>query len=299
MKKLTVFFAILCFAVALASIAPGARGTRSLENPQTYETPRATHPNNFFDPRYFNPKILNEKENSSGRICGAVVPHHLLAHRLIAEVFARLQKNPPSLLILLGPNHYNRGARILTSSLGWQTPFGTVEVDEGIIQQMLETQMVKVDDYAFAEEHSIGNLMPFVKYYLPRTKVVPIIFHYDVSKKEAALMAEYLSSLVEDDGVIIASVDFSHYLTRQEAEEKDRETLKVMEEGNLDTLFTMGNDHLDSPAALGTLFLAMENLGIQDFNLLDHTNSGILMGNDMIETTSYMTMLFQKQDEGK
>lgn len=109
-------------------------------------------------------------------------------------------------------------------------------------------------------------------------------------------MAEYLSSLIEDDGVVIASVDFSHYLTRHEAEEKDRETLKIIEEGNLDTLFTMGNDHLDSPAALVTLFLAMKNLGIQDFNLLDHTNSGIIMGNDMIETTSYMTMLFQKLD---
>ena len=293
MKKLTVFFIMLCFWVALASFAPE---TRKSENSRTYETPQATHPNNFFDPRYFNPKTLDEGETSVGRICGAVVPHHLLAHRLMAEVFARLQKNPPSLLVLLGPNHYNRGARILTSSLGWQTPFGTVEVNDEIIQQVLETQMVKVDDYAFAEEHSIGNLMPFVKYYLPHAKVVPIIYHYDVSKKEAALMAEYLSSLIEDDGVVIASVDFSHYLTRHEAEEKDRETLKIIEEGNLDTLFTMGNDHLDSPAALVTLFLAMKNLGIQDFNLLDHTNSGIIMGNDLIETTSYMTMLFQKLD---
>ena len=92
----------------------------------------------------------------------------------------------------------------------------------------------------------------------------------------------------------MASVDFSHYLTRQEAEDKDKETLKVIEAKNLDTLFTMGNDYLDSPAALGSLFLTMENLDISDLTLLDHTNSGILMGNDMIETTSYMTMLFQK-----
>jgi AmmeMemoRadiSam system protein B len=299
MKKPAVFFVILCFAVALASIAPGARGVRSPESPQSYEAPQATHPNNFFDPRYFNPQTLKEEETSGSEIYGAVIPHHLLAHRLMAEVFARLQKNPPSLLVLLGPNHYNRGSRILTSPLGWQTPFGTVEVDEEVIQQLLDSNVVKKDDYAFAEEHSIGNVMPFVKYYLPNTKVVPIIYHHDVSKKEALLMAEHLANLAEDGGVIIASVDFSHYLTRQEAEEKDRETLKVMQENNLDTLFTMGNDHLDSPAALGTLFLAMQNLEIQDFTLLDHTNSGIIMGNDMIETTSYMTLVFQKQDEGK
>ena len=249
MKKLTVFFVILCFAVALVSIAPGVRGTRSSESSQPYEAPPATHPNNFFDPRYFNPETLDEDENSGGRIRGAVIPHHLLAHRLMAEVFARLQKNPPSLLVLLGPNHYNRGSRILTSRLGWQTPFGTVEVDEEVVEQLLDSNIVKKDDIAFTEEHSIGNVMPFVKYYLPYTKVVPIIYHHDVSKKEASLMAEHLANLAEDGVVIIASVDFSHYLTRQEAEEKDRQTLKVLQENNLDTLFTMGNDHLDSPAA--------------------------------------------------
>lgn len=294
MKRFTMFFVVFCFWMALLSFTPR---TREAENPQPHEASRATHPNNFFDPQYFNPHASEEEEISGGRICGAVVPHHLLAHRLIAEVYLQLQKNPPSLLILLGPNHQNRGTRILTSGLGWQTPFGTVEADQEVVEQLLGTHTVKKDDHAFTEEHSMGNLMPFVKYYLPNTKVVPIIYHHVVSKKEAVLMANHLTKLVEDGAVIIASVDFSHYLTRREAEEKDEKTLKVMREKNLDTLFTMGNDYLDSPAALGTLFFAMENQGIQDFTLLEHTNSGILIGNDMIETTSYMTMLFQKQDK--
>ena len=291
MKKPTIVLIILCFGVALISFA---YGIPSAETFQPYEAPKATHPNNFYDPRNFSPQPASEEKNSGDRIYGAVVPHHLLAHRLIAQVFVKMQSTPPPLLILLGPNHENQGDRILTSSLDWQTPFGTVEVDQEVVKRLMDTHMVKIDDYIFTEEHSMGNLMPFVKYYLPETKVVPIIFHHDVSKKEAGLLAKHLSALVEKDAVIVASEDFSQYLTRQEAEDKDKETLKVIEAKNLDTLFTMGNDYLDSPAALGSLFLTMENLDISDLTLLNHTKSGILMGNDIIETTSYMTMLFQK-----
>ena len=52
MKKLTVFFIMLCFWVALASFAPE---TRKSEN-SDHETPQATHPNNFFDPGILIPR---------------------------------------------------------------------------------------------------------------------------------------------------------------------------------------------------------------------------------------------------
>ncbi len=287
-----VLFVIFCTGMTLVNCSYRNFNTEKSDSRKNYDIPKATYPNSFFDERYFDPITLTKEGSSDDRILGAVVPHHLLAHRLIAEVFVRLQENPPPLLILLGPNHHNKGARILTSTLGWQTPFGIVEVNDEVVKELQNNNMTKIDDHIFAQEHSMGNLMPFIKYYLPKTKVVPIIYHYDVSKDEATLMAKQLADIVKYDGAIIASVDFSHYLTRQEAEEKDGETLKVMSEGDLDTLFTMDDDHLDSPASLGTLFLTMESLGLQDFQVLNHTNSGIIIGNDLIETTSYITLLF-------
>ncbi|MCG1013387.1 AmmeMemoRadiSam system protein B [Tepidanaerobacter sp. GT38] len=289
MKKSFVIFVgiFLCFALSCCSFK-----TNDTEEP--YQAPKATHPNVFYDPRLFNPLSPEDIEPFEGRIHGAVVPHHLLAHELIGEVFAKLAKSPPTQIILLGPNHQNLGNKILTSSLAWQTPFGTVETDEYIIDELLKTKLVKQDDRPFTKEHSIGNLMPFIKYYLPDTKVVPVIFHYDVSKKEAEQIANCLSSFVDRGTAVIASVDFSHYLTRQEAEQKDQETIKTMKDKDLDKLFSLGNDHLDSPASLVTLFLTMANQGITEFEILAHTNSGILMGNDLIETTSYMTLVFKK-----
>lgn len=292
MKRKAVFFVIFCVMFVVGGASNKTEEEKYL--PQFSSSSFKVHPNNFFDPRYFKPGSSQKPISSDKKIWGAVMPHHLLAHQMIADVFSKMQNAPPNLLILVGPNHENIGSRILVSSLGWQTPFGTVEVDKEAVDYLLATHMVKQDDYAFSTEHSMGNLMPFVKYYLPNTKVVPIICHHDVSKKEAEQLAEHLSPLLKKGAVIVASVDFSHYLVSQEAVQMDSQTLKAIREKDWDRIFAMGNDHLDSPSALGILFFAMENMGITDFTVLDNTNSGILLGNDMIETTSYMTILFQK-----
>ena len=198
------------------------------------------------------------------------------------------------LLFLIGPNHYNQGERILTSTWGWQTPFGTVESDREVIEDLVETSLVKINNDIFSQEHSMGNLMPFIKYFLPEAKVVPIIFHHDLKKEEGVLLSQIFSRWVQEkEAVIIASIDFSHYLTNKEAQEKDQETLKVIENRNIARLLKMGDDHLDSPGAMVTLLLTMEKLDVQDFRILGHTNSGILLGNDLIETTSYFTFVFR------
>jgi AmmeMemoRadiSam system protein B len=286
MKKvgaLTLFILLGLVLTGCASALP--------EKEKTEVTRVEVHPNHFFDPQCFDPQPV-VGDHSAGKIYGAVVPHHLLAHGLIAQVMQKLQAAPPSVVVVVGPNHWNKGERMLTSSWDWQTPFGTVEADQEAIAKLLAQSPVKKDDAVFSAEHSIGNLMPFIKYYLPQAKVVPLILHYDVTKKEAGVLADLLTELIGERGVILASVDFSHYLERRQAEEKDRETMEALKAWDYGQLFKMGNDHLDSPASLATLLLAMERLGLEEFDLVDNTNSGVLLGNDLIETTSYFTLVF-------
>lgn len=286
MKKLGVLgFLILIFGILVL--------VQSGESKQ-YQSYQSLHPNNFFDSRYFLKEPPKAEEAPSSKIYGAVVPHHLLAYKLIDQVFCILGSNKPHLIILIGPNHFNQGERILTSTWGWQTPFGTVEADQEAIQELLAKTSIKINDEVFTNEHSMGNLMPFLKYYLPETRVVPIIFHNDLTKEEASLLSQQLAQLVQEkEGVLMASIDFSHYLTNLEAQQKDQETLEIIKTKNIARLLTLGDAHLDSPGSMATLLMTIERLGIKDFELLQHTNSGLLIGNDLIETTSYLTMLFR------
>ncbi len=273
-----------------------AFNTNESFNDSTHESTNQTlvYPNVFFEPKSFSHNTnFNAIEDSGVHIDGAVVPHHLLAHKLIEGVFRQLHIQQPSTIILVGPNHFNKGENILTTTIGWQTPFGIVESDRDIIEGLAASSLVKINEEVFETEHSMGSLMPFIKFYLPAARVVPIILHHDVSRNEAINLGKSIAEFLKDDKcIILASVDFSHYLTKNEAEKRDKETIQALYSKNLGRIFSMGNEYLDSPASIGVLFSAMEELGVNDFKILENTNSGVLLGNDLIETTSYMTIAF-------
>ncbi len=237
-----------------------------------------------------------EKKNFEGTAVAGVVPHHLVAGSLIGDFLEALAVQEPELLILVGPNHYNRGGRIITGFADWQTPAGLVKTDGEIVQALLDQKEAAQDEQVLGQEHSVGSLMPLLKQFIPEAKVVPLIFHHNVSLAEVERLLDFLAPLLAGKkAVVLASVDFSHYLTRTQAREKDEYTLRVMSNFDYVTLFRLGNDYLDSPASLAMAFRYAERKGMKKFQLLANTNAGEILQNDEIETTSYFTLVFTKK----
>lgn len=231
-----------------------------------------------------------------GRAVSGVVPHHLLAGRLIGDFFAALSRQKPKRIVLIGPNHYNRGAPIITGRWSWDTPCGRVEADQKAVDLLMSTGIAVCDDAVLSREHSVGNLMPFVKYYLPEARVVPVVLHHNVGREEVERMLKTLAPVQDSRTVVVASVDFSHYLPRAEAEKKDRVTLRCMKRFDYPALLRMGNDHLDSPAALVCAMRRAEMERARKLEVLGHTNSGIILHNHEIQSTSYFTILYTKEE---
>jgi hypothetical protein len=244
-------------------------------------------------------QVLAEKQrNVEGTILAGVVPHHLVAGSMITDLLAALVPQEPELIVIIGPNHHNLGGRTITGFADWQTPEGLVQTEDNLVQALLKKKVAVQDEQVLSKEHSIGSLIPLIKHYLPQAKVVPIIYHHDVTIEEVDKLLAVLDPLLaEEKSVLLASVDFSHYLTRKEAEEKDSLTLRVMNNFDYPTLFHLGNDHLDSPASLATIFRFAEMKELREFQLLANTNSGVILQNDFIETTSYFTLVFLKSNQ--
>ncbi len=280
---------LLC-VVLLAAVPGSAAAPKRAE-----EGTRAgsSHPSAFYDAQQFF-KGLNEVTavERTDTLIGGLVPHHILAGSMFSRFYLELERQPPATVIVVGPNHDNRGARIATGVQPWTTPFGQVEVDQPLVEKLVAAGLATVDDGALDPEHSVGSQMPYIKYHAPGARVVPLIFHRDVSIGEIGRLAEFFAPLLGRDCILVASVDFSHYLTRPEAEAKDKETLKAIRAEDLPALYRMGPDHLDSPASLGLLLLTMKRLGAAGPEILGNTNSGVIIGSDMIETTSYFTLRY-------
>lgn len=284
--------AVLFIAIIMISGCGKGEGA----NPPKTET-LPSHANHFVsrDEMYKALASKGHRADFKGRVKAGVVPHHLLAGALIGQTMETMASQDDKVIVLVGPNHNNLGAKVITGLYGWQTPEGIVQTDKTMVENLITHGLAIRDEAVLSQEHSIGTLVPFIKHFLPQARVVPIILHHDVSLKEVEALLDILEPYLDQDGIIISSVDFSHYLTRREAQEKDVVTLELMRNFDYTTLFNLGNDHLDSPASLSMALKAMERRGLRDFQLLANTNSGIILKNDVMETTSYFTLIFAEE----
>jgi len=256
-------------------------------------------PNRFYDPNLFYGGLQAADSQADpppleGRLVGGLVPHHNLAAELLTRFFRQLEANPPSTVIVVGPNHEARGQPVVTGRRGWQTEFGVVEADQPLIDSLVADSLASVDDTTLEPEHAIGALMPYLKYHAPNAKVVPLILHREVGLPEIQHLAKALAQRMGEETLLLASVDFSHYLTRAEAEAKDAQTLPLIEAMDLSALMRLGPDHIDSPGSLSLLMLVMRERSAEGPHLTGHTNSGIILQDDRIETTSYFTFTYHE-----
>jgi MEMO1 family protein len=290
-KKLFVFIVLIIFVWFLPNFFK--------ENNSKTKVSLATHPNLFYDESLFYNGIANIEEQAevNKKIKGGIIPHHLLPSHLVLDFFSRLSLDTDT-IILLGPNHYELGDHnIITSQYAWDTVFGSVEPNFDISNQLINNPQldIAIDEEVALNEHSVSGIMPYIKYYLPDTRVVPLILSTKNTIDDSKKLASYLNQYSEENKiVIVASVDFSHYLRQEETRLMDEQSRIAIEQHDYDTIQGFSNDNLDSPPAIITILKYMEGLGAEQ-EIIANTNSGVLLDIDSEDLTSYFEILFIKK----
>jgi AmmeMemoRadiSam system protein B len=249
---------------------------------------------------------------NTGIIAGGVVPHHLLAGKMIASFFKTLSESNPDTLLILAPNHGRIGhTSINTSMLGWSTDLGTLENDTVLTNRIVSKLGASQNDDLMEEEHSISSLIPYIKYYMPKVKIVPVLLHGNYPANKSAELGRQLAGILSDTSgtsstsgtsgkqsisniAIIASVDFSHYLDVVTANKMDEKTLEAIKAFDIKSIGMMGNDNLDSPPSILALLSAMKELQATGPEVIGHDNSSVIAGKGADYTTSYFTLLFRR-----
>lgn len=256
------------------------------------------HPDKFFERDSFITQVANTKEYTSNQnIIGGIIPHHLLAGHFISDMFSRLKPQNPATIILIGPNHYEKGDfPILISDCDWETKFGNVESEKKIVKSLIEKNIAEIDRDVLTHEHSVAGMMSYIKYYLPDSKVVPIIISAYTSKSELEKLHKYLSGIVSTDVVVIAPVDMSHYLSNEEANLNDAVTMEILKNREYERLSRLDNDYTDSPKTLEILLKTVESsTGNVLMESVGHSNSAEILNTKHIQTTSYFEILFVRE----
>lgn len=225
-------------------------------------------------------------------ILAAVVPHHLIGGRYIADVFSQAKINQIKTVIVLGPNHKEKGDNeVFTTVSDWITAQGRLEADQIPIESLIQKKVAMEEKNIIAGDHSIGNILPFVAYYLPEAKIVPIIVKHNISDEKEDMLLRWLMENIDDKTLVIGSADFSHYLSVTEANEKDVEMKKMIEGKKYTQIEKLNNDYVDSPQTLLTILKLAETRNATK-SLIRSQNSYDVLGVDLTNTTSHFEIVF-------
>lgn len=234
------------------------------------------------------------------RTLGAVAPHagYVYSGPVAAWAYAALKGyGKPDTVVIVGPNHYGIGAPVATVKSGvWETPLGSLEIDEELSEFLLSQYKSLEDDfYAFHKEHSIEVHLPFIQYFFGDVKIVPIALWRQTpstAKELGAALAKAVSSF-EKRIVIIASSDLNHYEHHEVTTKKDEIAISEIIKGDVDKFFEVVSKYDISACGIGpigALMKAASDLGFRA-KLLKHATSGDTSGYRE-ETVGYASILF-------
>jgi len=187
--------------------------------------------------------------------------------------------------IILGPNHTGIGkpCSIMTEGV-WKTPLGEVEIDLELGKQILATSSyLQEDSVAHQYEHSIEVQLPFLQYFKPDIRIVPIVLAYSSSTIYKEIGREIAKAIkdLNREVVIIASSDMTHYESQESAQKKDTQAIEAILDLNEDELLNRVeelNITMCGFAPTVSLISAAKELGATGAELVRYQTSGDTTG---------------------
>lgn len=248
-------------------------------------------------------EVMVKEDVGKEEVIGLVSPHagYIYSGAVTGAVISRIRFKDT--FIIMGPNHTGAGKPLSIMTEGvWQTPLGEVEIDSELGKKILATSKhLEEDNAAHIYEHSIEVQLPFLQYFKPDFKLVPIVFGYassTVYKEIGKEIAEAVKELGKKV-VIIASSDMTHYEPQESAQKKDRQAIEAilnLDEDELLKRVAEFNITMCGYAPAVSLIVAARELGATGAELVKYQTSGEVTG-DFSSVVGYAGIIIKGRGE--
>lgn len=197
----------------------------------------------------------------SGEISAVISPHagHLYSGPVAGYAFKALQGRQVDLVVILSPFHQFHAGAILTSGHdAYQTPLGTVPIDQGslkwvdtTLQDRIGTGLTKIRNDS---EHAVEILLPFFQRIFPDGfQLLPLM----IRDQDPAIMRTLGSVLAElqvsQNTLLTASTDLSHFNPAEDAKALDQTILDQIQALDPEGLYQAQHSGTGSACGLGPL----------------------------------------------
>ena len=267
------------------------------------------------DPVLLRSMILEMLEGPSRLVSGSIksliVPHagYSYSGKTAACAYREIRQSAFKRVIVIAPSHREtfRGISIYSGDI-YQSPLGEIEVDR-IYCELLEEKctVAKISDKGHRVapgsqfgEHALEVQLPFLQCALGEFKLVPLIMgQQDLGT--AARLGLALAALGDDEEtLIVASSDLSHFHTYEKARGMDSRFLEALQQFDYFTLshfLESGEIEACGGGAVLAALIASENMGAEICEVLEYKNSGDIDSATRDRVVGYASAMLVKNSE--
>ncbi|MDA8156287.1 MAG: AmmeMemoRadiSam system protein B [Actinomycetota bacterium] len=230
-------------------------------------------------------QALGQDKAKHEKAVAAVCPHagYIYSGAVAGAVYSSLEISKT--VILIGPNHTGFGPDVsIMASGSWRVPNGELVVDSLLAKAITDrSALFKADSSAHVYEHSLEVQVPFICHLRQDATIVPITI-MRASRQELEAIGKAIAKAImaeRPDALIIASSDMSHYVSDNEARNKDalaiRDILALDPAAMLETVYR-NNISMCGVLPVAAMLYAATELGAKDARLVKYATSAETSG---------------------
>ena len=242
---------------------------------------------------------LTDKKAPKENVLGLLAPHagYQYSGAVTGATVSRVKFKDT--FIIIGPSHSGQGKPFSVMTGGtWRTPLGDVEIDSELAQEIVNgSEILEADEEAHRDEHAVEVQLPFLQYFKPDVRIVPIIVAGD-SGGSYLQIGKDIARAVKELGrevVIMASGDMTHYEPHDIAKEKDLYAVEAMLNLDIPELTRRYKSRHITMCAyppVVCVMSAVKDLGVTSAELVKYQTSGEASG-DYNQVVGYAGVIFK------
>jgi AmmeMemoRadiSam system protein B len=235
-----------------------------------------------------------KRKEKINNIFGIVSPHagYVYSGRTAAHAYNLLIGKKYKRVVVISPSHseYFPGICIYNGD-AYETPLGVLQIDKEFSKKL------KTDDGRIFEgieghrrEHALEVQLPFLQTVLKDFMIVPIVMG-DQSKKNVDTLAEKLALATDNETLIVASSDLSHFHSKSKADMLDSVVAERVKNFDFDLLQKDFDNHNCEACGGGPIIVLMKAASLKNIKhslVLNRSDSGDITG-DYDEVVGYLS----------
>ena len=233
-------------------------------------------------------------KKSYEKVFGIVSPHAGYAYsgKTAAHAYKTVENKNYKTVVVISPSHreYFPGISIYNGD-AYKTPLGEIELDKEMIAKLvLEKSYIFEGMNGHRSEHALEVQLPFLQTVLKGFNLVPIVMG-DQRKMFVNTLAEKLAQVIDDETLIVASSDLSHFHSKADADKLDSKVEKRISGFDYEGLLNdLENKKCEACGGgpIAVLLKTAEKKGILNVEVLSRTDSGDTTG-DNSEVVGYLS----------